>query len=128
MIKEKYPNTINKNDTIFVNTDFTSYKGDFICYMGGHIHATTQFEITNIRNKSDAFSPQKMLLCTNMSPSEAGKVFNRVKREQDTVTDNSFCVYAIDTQERNIYITFFGAYLPSDMTKENYPEVQVISY
>lgn len=127
-LNQTYPNLINKKDSIFVNTDFSSYRGDFICYMGGHSHITTQFDVTSIRNRSTALQPQRMLLCTNMSPSEIGKVFNRVNREPNTVTDNSFCIYAIDTIERNIYITFFGAYLPSDKSAEQYPEIQVLSY
>lgn len=127
-IKEKFPNHKKSGDSISVSTDFSSYKGDFICYMGGHAHVTTQFEVTNIKNKSVYFPPQKMLLCTNMSPSETGVIFNRVKRKTGTVSDNSFCIYSIDTMERNIYITFFGAYLPSDKTEEEYPETQVIGY
>ncbi|MDD2437329.1 MAG: metallophosphoesterase, partial [Massilibacteroides sp.] len=123
-IRESYPNLQKKNDTIYVDTDFSDYKGDFICYMGGHAHVTAQFEINGLRNQSTSRLPQKMLLCTNMSPSEAGTMFNRVKREENTITDNSFCIYAIDTQERNIYITFFGAYLPADKTKTEYPEIQ----
>lgn len=127
-LKKEYPNVIDGRDTIYVDKDFSSSRGDFICYMGGHIHATTQFEVTNISNRSTTLPPQKMLLCTNMSPSEMGKVFNRVKRVENTIADNSFCLYAIDTKERNIYITFFGAYLPVDKTAEEYPETQVISY
>ncbi len=128
MLKNKYPNIINGKDTIYVDKDFSSCKGDFICYMGGHIHTTTQFEVSNIRNRSTSLPPQKMLLCTNMSPSEKGTLFNRVNRVENTVTDNSFCIYAIDTKERNIYITFFGAYLPTGKNAEEYPETQVIGY
>lgn len=127
-INERYVNLVNGIDTISVNADFSGAKGDFICYMGGHAHFTYQFEISNIRNKSTAFPPQKMLLCTNMSPSEQGKTFNRVNRKAGSLSDNSFCIYAIDTRERKIYVTFFGAYLPSDKSEEEYPDVQVVSY
>lgn len=127
-IKSIYNNQLKEGDIISVNADFTASAGDFICYMAGHAHFTTQSEITNVRNKSESLPLQKILLATNMAPSEAGVIFNRVKREKDTETDNSFCIYAIDTRERNIYITFFGAYLPSDKSKAEYPEVQVISY
>jgi predicted MPP superfamily phosphohydrolase len=127
-LSQKYVNQLYPNDTIFVDRDFSSYQGDFICYLGGHIHATTQFNISNIRNQSEVLLPQKMLLCTNMAASDAGKTFNKVKREQDTLTDNSFCIYAIDTRERKIYITFFGAYLPSDQTTATYPDIQEIAY
>ena len=67
-----------------------------------------------------------MILCTNQAPSEAGRVYNRVIREENSLTSNSFCIYAIDTQERNIYMTFFGAYQPSDKT--DYSDIQCIPY
>lgn len=127
-LAQKYPNQENGKDTIVIDQDFSSYSGEFICYMGGHSHVTTQIDVTRIRNRSTTLLPQRMLLCTNMSPSEAGTVFNRVKRTENTITDNSFCIYAIDTKERNIYITFFGAYLPSDKTTAEYPVIQVIGY
>ena len=67
-----------------------------------------------------------MLLCTNQSPSEIGTVYNKVKREFGTKTSNSFCLYAIDTKEKKIYITFFGAYKPSD--DPDYPNIQTLTY
>lgn len=127
-LTQQYPNQENGKDTIYVDQDFSSYQGDFICYMGGHSHVTTQFDVTRIRNRSTTLKPQRMLLCTNMSPSEKGTVFNRVQRVENTVTDNSFCIYSIDTKERNIYITFFGAYLPSNKTAAEYPDIQVLNY
>lgn len=113
---------------IEVNFDYTASPGDFICYMGGHAHITAQFEIGKLSNRAEGLLPQKMLLCTNMSPSEVGTQFNQVERKSESLTSNSFCLYAIDTKERNIYITFFGAYLPSVLTMSDYPDIQVIPY
>ena len=67
-----------------------------------------------------------MLLCTNQAPSEVGIIYNRVIREVDSLSSNSFCIYAIDTKEKKIYITFFGAYKPTD--KAEYPKIQIIPY
>ena len=126
-ISKTYHNSQIK-DSIVVNTDFSSCPGEFICYMGGHAHVTARFEIAKLENSSGNLLPQQMLLCTNMSPSEVSAVYNKVKRVPYSLSDNSFCIYAIDTKEKKIDITFFGAYLPEGMTNEEYPEIQVISY
>ena len=55
----------------------------------------------------------------HQAPSEVGIIYNRVIREVDSLSSNSFCIYAIDTKEKKIYITFFGAYKPTD--KAEYP-------
>lgn len=112
--------------SISVYFDFSQSQGEFICYLGGHDHCTTHFNITSYPGQNPNLIPQKMLLCTNQSPSEIGTVYNRVIREENTLSSNSFCLYAIDTRERKIYVTFFGAYKPSNV--ENYPEIQEISY
>lgn len=106
--------------------DFSQSKGEFICYLGGHNHCTCHFNITSYPGENSNLTPQKMLLCTNQAPSEIGTVYNHVRREENTVSSNSFCLYAIDTREKKIYITFFGAYQPSNT--ENSPEIQEISY
>lgn len=125
-INKSYTNKISKNKDIYADFDFTSSKGEFICYLGGHSHCTTYFNINGLTNENKALLPQKMLLCTNQAPSEIGKVYNRVKREENSLTSNSFCIYAIDTHKREIHITFFGAYKPTD--KADYPAIQCISY
>ena len=60
-----------------------------------------------------------MILCT--TPSEGRKNGNT-----NSVSSNSFCIYAVDTKEKKIYITYFGAYKPSN--DRNYPEIHTISY
>lgn len=125
-IKKTYPNKLNKDRNINVEFDFSNATGNFVCYMGGHSHTTAQFTINNLENKNPNLLPQKMLLCTNLAPSEVGKVYNRVERKEDSLSSNSFCIYAIDTKERKIYITYFGAYKPSN--QPNYQEYNVIEY
>jgi len=82
--------------------------------------------VTGLENESTELVPQKMILCTNQAPSEKGVVYNRVIREEDSLSSNSFCIYAVDTKEKKIYITYFGAYKPSNDC--NYPEIHTISY
>lgn len=125
-ISKSYTNKISEGKDIHIDFDFTSGKGEFICYLGGHSHCTASFNIYGLANENKAILPQKMLLCTNQAPSEVGKVYNRVKREENSLTSNSFCIYAIDIKEKKIYVTFFGAYKPKD--NPNYQEIQTISY
>ena len=127
LIAKTYYNSQIK-DSIIINTDFSSCPGEFICYMGGHAHVTARFEIAELENSSGNLPPQQMLLCSNMSPSEIGTVYNKVKRVPYSLSDNSFCIYAIDTKEKKIYITFFGAYMPEGMSNKEYSEIQEISY
>lgn len=125
-ISKTYLNKLRENKNISVNFNFHDSKGEFICYLGGHDHFTTNFDIHDLENENKSIPPQKKLLCTNQAPSEVGIIYNRVIREVDSLSSNSFCIYAIDTKEKKIYITFFGAYKPTD--KAEYPKIQIIPY
>jgi len=127
-LKKTYSSQKEGINPIDIDLDFSSTPGDFICYLGGHAHITAQFLITGLSNQSEELPKQNMLLCTNMSPSEIGKVYNKVDRQSVSLTNNSFCIYAIDTHERNIYVTFFGAYLPKTLTQADYPDIQSFPY
>ena len=124
-LTKTYPNQFGGED-IHVDADFTNNTATFICYLGGHIHANAYFEIKGLSNEQMNLPRQKMIICTNQAPSEAGTVYNRVKREEDSLSSNSFCIHAIDTQEHKIYITFFGAFRPEGVT--NYPDIQELTY
>ncbi len=125
LLEKVYPNQFNL-DPINVKADFSDRKGEFVCYLGGHIHCNAYFDVTGLENESTELVPQKMILCTNQAPSEKGVVYNRVIREEDSLSSNSFCIYAVDTKEKKIYITYFGAYKPSNDC--NYPDIHTISY
>ena len=125
-LKKTYANKLRAAETIIADFDFSNSNGDFICYLGGHSHITTSFTIEQLENRDPNFLPQQMLLCTNQAPSEVGKIYNRVLRKDKSLTSNSFNIYAIDTQERKIYITFFGAWKPE--MQQDYEEIQSISY
>ncbi len=124
-LTKTYPNQFGGED-IHVDADFTNNTATFICYLGGHIHANAYFEIKGLSNEQMNLPKQKMIICTNQAPSDAGTVYNRVKREEDSLSSNSFCIHAIDTQEHKIYITFFGAFRPEGAT--NYPDIQELTY
>lgn len=61
-----------------------------------------------------------------MSPSENSKVNAMITRNSDDETNNSFNLYAIDTKEKKVYITFFGAYKPK--TSPEYTSIKMFSY
>ena len=125
-LNKNYPNKLNKNDSIHVNFDFSGCQGEFVCYLGGHAHCSAYFNVIGLSNESSNFQPQKMLLCTNQAPSESGVIYNRVVRKEGSTSSNCFSIYAIDTKEKNIYVTFFGAYKPSN--DQDYPGVFSIPY
>ena len=99
-ISKTYLNKLRDNKNISVNFNFHDSKGEFICYLGGHDHFTTNFDIHDLENENKSIPPQKMLLCTNQAPSEVGIIYNRVIREVDSLSSNSFCIYAIDTKKK----------------------------
>ncbi|GHT31644.1 hypothetical protein AGMMS49574_13750 [Bacteroidia bacterium] len=113
-------------EPIDVDVDFSSIPGEFICHLGGHIHATARFSIDGLKNQSPNLPPQQMLLCTNMSPSEMGRTYNKVDRLSKMPSSNAFCIYGIDTNSKKVYITFFGAFIPAG--QPDYPEVQEFDY
>lgn len=124
-IKSTYKNQLSTNDSISVNFDFTDSSGQFICYLGGHAHCFAYFNVLGLSVQT-SLPHQQMILCSNQAPSEAGVVYNLVKRQEDTISSNSFNIYYIDTQNKKIYITFFGAYQPEN--NSSYPEIIVLPY
>ncbi len=125
-IAKVFPNRIFKGRDLTVQFDFSDSRGEFVCYLGGHDHFTATIRIAGFESGESALPPQLMLLCTNQSPSQVGTVYNRVPRDGNSESSNSFCIYALDTREKKIYITFFGAYKPDG--NPSYPEIQTAAY
>ena len=123
--EKTYPNQLGFEE-IRVKADFRASEGEFVCYLGGHNHSFAYFDIEGLDNESAELPAQKMILCTNQAPSEVGVIYNKVEREEDSLSSNSFCIHAIDTREKKIYITFFGAYKPSN--DSDYPDIHTLSY
>lgn len=126
LLNQTYKNDINPDKPISVNFDFSNSYGNFICYLGGHVHCFATIEIEDIRNRDENIPKQKMIICTNQAPTDQGRAFNKVIREDDTASSNSFNIYTIDTKERKIFITFFGSYKPAN--EPLFPEIIELSY
>lgn len=125
-IQKEYPSMWGSSNPIAVNFDFSESAGEFICYMGGHVHSFAVFDVNGLDNTNDNLLPQRMIICTNQAPADKGTIYNRVHREDMSLSSNSFNIYAIDTQEKKIYITFFGAYKPSN--NESFPDILELTY
>lgn len=108
-LNKTYPNNYNSSP-IFVNADFSTIPGSFVCHLGGHDHAQIQFDIEGIENSSPSLPKQHMILCTNMSPSEKGKIYNKTARIKNSMFNNAFNLMAIDIKERKVYLTYYGAH------------------
>lgn len=116
-ISKTYKSTISPTKTIHVNGDFTQAKGEFICYLGGHAHTYGNFNV-GIEGKAK----QIMLLANTLSPSLQNDNYGYIDRDIDHNKYNSFSIYCVDTNEKKIYITYFGA------TKNNSENIEIISY
>jgi hypothetical protein len=118
-IKRSYKTIIAPRLTIKVETDFKNTPGEFICYMGGHTHTNAHFYV---KNNDGSNIKQVMLLANTLAPDLQNKRYSYIHREKESLTSNSFSIYAIDTKEKMIYITYFGA------KSDNTPTIETISY
>jgi len=125
-IKKGYQNKLTKEEDLYIDFDFKDVGGEFIAYLGGHAHCFATFEIEQLENRNNSYRPQKMILCTNQAPSEVGTFYNKVIRIKNSLSSNSFNIYAFDTIEKKIYITFFGAFQPIDSS--DHSELITLSY
>lgn len=125
-LQKTYKSFQNKTDIITVNADFSASPGEFICYLSGHLHTTAILEVDGISNLNLKLPRQRIIISSNMSPSENSKINAMITRNSDDETNNSFNLYAIDTKEKKVYITFFGAYKPK--TSPEYTSIKMFSY
>lgn len=116
-ISQTYKSTVYPTSTIHVNGDFTQAKGDFICYLGGHAHTYGYFNVG-----IEGGAKQIMLIANTLSPSSQNNNYGYIDRDANHNKYNSFSIYSIDTKEKKIYITNFGA------TKSNTANITSISY
>ena len=119
--QKRYPNKVVPGDTLTVDADFTQAPGEFICYMGGHVHTYLNYEVSWMSNINRALPKQQVLVANNMSPSEKNPL-SPIERQPRGTQNNTFNIYAIDTREKMIYVTFFGA------TLSYYPRVITLNY
>jgi predicted MPP superfamily phosphohydrolase len=105
-LTKKYRNNQLLSDSIAVDVSFCNSPGEFICYMGGHLHTYLNYEV---KVTSESMLPKQiMILANNMSPSEKSST-TPIERTETGLHNNTFNLYAIDTKNKIIYVTFFGA-------------------
>lgn len=115
-LKRSYKTTVRPSQTIDVQADFTNTPGEFICYLGGHAHTIGKFEVPC---NDEQGAKQIMLLANTLSPDMQNNTYSYIERKSNSTNSNSFSIYAIDTQEKQIYITYFGAKSSSTPTIES---------
>ena len=115
----KYWNKLLTSDTIFVNVSFNDSPGEFICYLGGHLHTYLNYEVRSAAIQSN-LPRQIMIIANNMSPNNKNP--KTLIERDNRLRNNTFNLYAIDTKKKIIYVTFFGA------TWFHYPQVIELHY
>ena len=118
-LTKKYRNRLVVSDSISVDISFNNSPGEFICYLGGHLHTYLDYEVKSSSNST--LPNQLMIIANNMSASEKSATTN-IDRSDTGLQNNTFNVYAIDTKKKIIYVTFFGA------TSLYYPQVLTLRY
>ena len=115
----KYRNKLLESDSITVDVSFCNTPGEFICYMGGHLHTYLDYEV---RSSTDSVLPKQiMIIANNMSPCDISQT-THIERRETGLYNNTFNLYAIDTKNKKIHVTFFGA------TGFYYPQVLTLHY
>lgn len=99
-----YKSVVAPRSEITVRADFSGAKGEFVCYLGGHAHTTASFAVDC---GEEGAPKQLMLLANTMSSSLQNNAYGKIGRKGKG--KNSFSIYCIDTVEKNIYVTYFGA-------------------
>jgi hypothetical protein len=94
---------ISGYDAVSVECDFTSAKGNLICYHGGHSHKDTASK-TCYQGGALSF-PIITTRCD--AQSENGDLAN--ERVEGTITEQSFDVFTVNKAKRKIYATKIGA-------------------
>jgi hypothetical protein len=118
-LAKKYRNKLLVSDSISVNVSFNDSPGEFICYLGGHLHTYLDYKVKSSSNST--LPKQIMILANNMSPSEKSET-THIERSDSGLRNNTFNIYAIDTKKKVIHVAFFGA------TRFYYPQVLTLPY
>ena len=105
-LTQKYPHKFIQSDSISVDVSFENSPGEFICYLGGHLHTYLDYEVKSTMNSP--LPNQIMIIANNMSPTEKSET-THIERSESGLRNNTFNMYAIDTKKKVIYVTFFGA-------------------
>lgn len=105
-LNKTYSARISSYQPIRVEADFTHATGEFVCHLGGHTHTFGLFDV-ECSDKNP--SKQIMLLGNTLSPERQNKYYQPIQRTPKSINSNSFSIYAVDTKEKKIYRTFFGA-------------------
>ena len=121
-ITRKYKNKELETDSISVNVSFADTPGEFICYLGGHLHTYLDYEVRSSSIQS-SLPKQIMIIANNMSPCDrSATTFPVIERSDTGLRNNTFNLYAIDTKNKIIHVTFFGA------TGFYYPHILKLHY
>ena len=119
-IVRKYKNKLLVTDSIEVNVSFNDAPGEFICYLGGHLHNYLNYEVRSTDTPSN-LPKQIMIIANNMSPSDKSPT-SHIERTETGLRNNTFNIYAIDTKNKIIHVAFFGA------TGFYYPQIIELHY
>ncbi|MDR2233242.1 MAG: metallophosphoesterase [Tannerella sp.] len=114
-LNKKYNNHLLDTDNITIDVSFENSPGEFICYLGGHIHTFLQYEVASY---GSTLPNQLMIIANNMCPTDKSPT-SPIQRSNIGLRNNTFNLYAIDTKRKIIYTTFFGAtafYYPQALT------------
>lgn len=108
-LKRTYPDELG-TDNIKLNADFTGLRLEYICHLFGHIHSKNNYRC----QKTDGSKKYDILMLGEAALGGVGTALNKVYQQCGTVNEVAFSALSIDTIEKCIYRTSYGAYLKCD--------------
>ena len=110
---------------IQIKRDFSSLKElKYVCHLFGHIHSKNSYQC----QKSDGSKKYNMLMLGEMSLARGGTAVNMVYKEGYNPDYISFSALSIDTIEKRIYRTSYGAFLRYDKSNSIANRTMVFDY
>lgn len=109
-LNRTYPDGLGTDD-VKVNADFTGLPHlEYVCHLFGHIHSKNNYRC----QKTDGSKKYDILMLGEAAIGGVGTLLNKVSQPSGTVNEVAFSALIIDTIEKCIYRTSYGAYLKYD--------------
>ena len=114
VLRKTYSEQTEGVSNVTVDCDFsTRGKGDFICYLLGHMHK-------DILAVCDKYPNQRLVYCPSSAYDAWQNKFSDLPRTAGTKSEDCLTVFSVDTQKRKIRLVRVGSNITVDMTERTY--------
>lgn len=110
-LRKNYSKQTEGISNVKVDCDFSSRgKGEFICYLLGHMHK-------DILAVCDKYPNQRLVYCPSSAYDAWQNKFSDLPRTKWTKSEDCITVFSVDTEQRKIRLVRIGSNITVDMTE-----------